>query len=430
MMIAPTKTTTGAAHLRARHWASSLGAAALLISGCASTTEPAPRQADAPTVADSVAVASAVPVLTIAEAQGAGHRSPWIGREVRVDGVITAVETRGRRLFIQSLAPDSDDATSEGLCLNVDERQGSSPGDTVRAQGTIRELARRDNQLPLTCMEVASIETTGSAPLPEPVLLGADGRILPTQVDDDGLQRFEPQDDAADFFESLEGMRVRLRAPRTVGPTSKYGDVAVLVDTGHGSPSPTTGRNGLQQGDAPRVESLLLTADAGTSIPQLDVGTPLDGDAVGVLGYGFGGYRVLLTEPLEVLESGAPEPDPTSLRGDETRLSVGTFNVLNLSVDDSEHKFQRLAEVAARQMGAPDILCLQEVQDDSGDTDDGVVGAEKTLARLIETIVELGGPRYEARALDPAAMRQGEVQGLLLQTLPHHLRIWLSRRPR
>ncbi len=46
-------------------------------------------------------------------------------------------------------------------------------------------------------------------------------------------------------------------------------------------------------------------------------------------------------------------------------------------------------------MRSPDIVGLQEVQDGSGSTDDGVTSAAATLQMLVDEIVAQGGPNYE-----------------------------------
>ena len=56
----------------------------------------------------------------------------------------------------------------------------------------------------------------------------------------------------------------------------------------------------------------------------------------------------------------------------------------------------KTAGIIVEKLGAPTVVALQEIQDDTGPTDDGIVGAEQTLTRLVE-----GMPA--AIAIDPAA---------------------------
>ena len=62
-------------------------------------------------------------------------------------------------------------------------------------------------------------------------------------------------------------------------------------------------------------------------------------------------------------------------------------------------------------LAAPDVVALEEVQDDNGATDDGTVTAGKTLKKLTEAIKAAGGPAYEARQIDPANDKDGGEPG-------------------
>ena len=57
-------------------------------------------------------------------------------------------------------------------------------------------------------------------------------------------------------------------------------------------------------------------------------------------------------------------------------LSVATFNVENLDPTDPQSKFDDLAQIIVHNLRAPDLVALEEVQDNNGATDNGVVDAE------------------------------------------------------
>jgi predicted extracellular nuclease len=46
---------------------------------------------------------------------------------------------------------------------------------------------------------------------------------------------------------------------------------------------------------------------------------------------------------------------------------------------------------------APDLLAVEEIQDNSGPADDGVVDASASYAALIAAIASAGGPAYDFR---------------------------------
>jgi predicted extracellular nuclease len=136
----------------------------------------------------------------------------------------------------------------------------------------------------------------------------------------------------------------------------------------------------------------------------------------GVLHYSFGNYKVLNTVELPGFESAGPGPERTDLSGDALHLTVATFNVENLSAVSDAEKFDRLAALVAGNLSSPDIVAVQEVQDDSGPSDDGTVTAARTLALLIEGIERAGGERYEARWIDPEDNADGGQPGGNIRT--------------
>ena len=64
-------------------------------------------------------------------------------------------------------------------------------------------------------------------------------------------------------------------------------------------------------------------------------------------------------------------------------------------------KFARLAQAVVANLGSPDILALEEIQDNNGATNDGVVAADQTVAKFIAAIQAEGGPAYDWRSVDP-----------------------------
>jgi uncharacterized protein len=83
-----------------------------------------------------------------------------------------------------------------------------------------------------------------------------------------------------------------------------------------------------------------------------------------------------------------------------SKLRIATYNVENLhpQVGDPDpsnnDRLDRLAQSITSHLGSPDILCLQEVQDNDGPENTGVTDASETLSELVEAIVAQGGPRY------------------------------------
>ena len=74
------------------------------------------------------------------------------------------------------------------------------------------------SNLTSTQIEPQSIKNLGQGQqLPDPVTLGKGGRPIPAAIiDNDGMTTFDPEEDAIDFYESLEGMLVRLPHQRSL----------------------------------------------------------------------------------------------------------------------------------------------------------------------------------------------------------------------
>lgn len=369
---------------------------------------------------------------TIARIQGAAHRSPLEGRWVfDVEGVVTAiVDRRDRRGFwMESERPDGDPATSEGIFVDWEGAATLSPGRRVRVHGRVAEVAANERQLPVTSLQLeALVELEGEGELAPPVRLFRDGR-RPLDVDDDGLAHFDPEENALDLWESLEGMRVEVDPGTVIGATTSYGELVLLPDGSE--PGARTSRGGLLRAPAgPPLERAIVSGRLLGELPVLDVGARIDAPVHGVVDYSFSNYKVLATEPLASRPAQRPCADPTTLASDARHLTIGTFNVENLSVAGPAERFERLGRQIVEQMGAPAILALQEVQDDSGPANDGVVTSRATLEALVRGIATAGGPRYEAAWIDPEDGREGGQPGgnIRVALLADRLRAKLERR--
>ena len=74
-------------------------------------------------------------------------------------------------------------------------------------------------------------------------------------------------------------------------------------------------------------------------------------------------------------------------------------------------KFDRLAGQVVTNLQSPDILALEEIQDDSGASNDGTVDSTATVAKLTAAIRAAGGPAYEARWINPTDGTDGGQPG-------------------
>ena len=96
------------------------------------------------------------------------------------------------------------------------------------------------------------------------------------------------------------------------------------------------------------------------------------------------------------------------------KVSIATFNVENLAGNEPDAKYNTLAGMIVNNLAAPDIVGLEEIQDNNGatgGTGSPVVDANVTLDRLVAAIQAAGGPTYEYRQINPVAHQDGGEPG-------------------
>src|SRR5207245_7503420 len=60
---------------------------------------------------------------------------------------------------------------------------------------------------------------------------------------------------------------------------------------------------------------------------------------------------------------------------------------------------------------SPDLIGVEEIQDSSGPSDNGVVEPDATLAKLVSAIQAAGGPTYDWRQISPVNDQDGGEPG-------------------
>jgi predicted extracellular nuclease len=376
--------------------------------------------------------------LQIGEVQGASHTSPYSGRAVDVEGVVIA--ERGSNVWLQDPTPDADTATSEGiLVFGSVVANAVVVGDLVRVSGTVTEFrpgctpscsatsSAFDN---LTITEIAapglSATKLGTASLPAATVIGSGGRVPPNQVIEDDASSgnvetsgdFDPAQDGIDFYETLESMLVQVNNPVVVGPRNSFGEILVLADDGAGAGIRTT-RGGIvirdvdpnpagdyRSGDF-NPERIMLD-DLFRSTPSVDVADHFAAAPTGVMTYDFANFKIAVTNTLTAVDGGL-EREATRAPLD-WEIVVGTYNVENLDPADGA-AFARHASLIVNNLRSPDLLAIEEVQDNDGAANTSVTDASVTWQTLIDAIVAAGGPAYEYRQIDPVDDQDGGQPG-------------------
>ena len=371
------------------------------------------QAANYPTITQGTPLTTLVNLaLRIHDIQGESHLSPYEGLAlVDIPGIVTVV--RSSSFYMQDPSPDSNDSTSEGITVFTGGSPGVNVGDFVLVSGQVTEFypgGIGTGNLPTTQLSNPSIviSTTGNA-LPTATIIGMNGRTPPNSViDDDGLGVFDPANDGIDFYESLEGMLVQVEDGLVVG-SKRFGEIQIVADNGLNATG-LNARGGLviSQSDF-NPERIIIDDAIVFSEPFAEVGYAFTDIVTGVMDYSFGNFKLLNSAPLPPLTPGGLVSETATLVGTADQLTVASYNVLNLDPGDST--FAGLANTIVNNLNAPDIIGLQEIQDNNGSTNDGTTDASLTYSTLITAILNAGGPTYEFRDIAPANNMDGGQPG-------------------
>jgi len=402
----------------------------LLLIGCTHTSAPeqGPESPVVSTKQPTIHPQSATPNLTtpagrlespggttISEIQGAGHVSPLVNQEVSdVHGIVTVRRAEG--FYMQSITPDDDPATSEGIYVHQGLVPTVRPGDEVMVSAVVKESVINGdpvNDLFITHLRYPTIDvlSTGN-PLPFPTLIGEGGRIPPTETIHAAAPGrvmeggdFHHEKAGLDFYESLEGMLVQVNDAVVVGPTNQYKEIVILPDKGAWAGTRTP-RGGIVIREGDYNPERVILDDALREMPLVQVGDFAPEPIIGVIDYTYGNYKL---QPIEdgSFESGDLQPSDPLPPAQSDQLRVATYNVTMLSAQE-KNRIATLANHIIHWMAAPDIVGLQEVADDDilgGAT----VSAELTYQRIIDAIRDLGGPPYGYVDIAPLPGQDGGV---------------------
>jgi len=390
-----------------------------LSAGCKNQTPNFPEGTVSTLTESPVRVTSTSPAQpdgdTISKIQGAAHISPYRNQFAEeVQGTVTVVRSNG--FYIQSAQPDDDPATSEGLFIFTEFVPSVRVGDSVSLSGRIVDFIPGGGygNLSITEMEDPEITVLSSGnPLPIPIILGEGGRTLPSEIIDDDTNGFvsdkvlfDPENDGLDFYESLEGMLVQVNDAVVVGPTNQHKEIVVIGDEGRLA-SLLTPRGGivLQAHDF-NPERIVLD-DLLVELPFVNVGDFASEPIVGVMDYDYGNYRILVTQRPDFEKGGLARSESLE-PADQDQLRVATYNVENLSALQKQ-RINILAGQIVDDMGSPDIIALQEVQDNDGNEGQREISADQTYQGIIDAIVKMGGPRYGFTDVDPIPEVDGGI---------------------
>jgi predicted extracellular nuclease len=347
--------------------------------------------------------------------QGTSHLSPYHNTDVaNILGVVTARDNNG--FWIQD-AGDGNPLTSDAIYV-FRGSAGSKPavGSAVSVGGRVVEFRPGNDPLNLTLTEInatnsfasaaVTVLSTGNA-LPQARVIGSG--FLPPSVIAPAVGNVEtapgytlqPNLYSMDFYESLEGMRVSLPSAIASGPTAS-GDTFVVSSAQAGG-----GRLPAVLGPSHFNGQRILIDNRINATPSVSAGARID-NITGVIDYSFANYRLLLTENATLVSNNLPKETATIAPG---RFGIASYNVENLGGNASATRFAQIAGQIAGGLGAPQIISLQEVQDNNGTTNNGVVAADVTLNNLTGALNSATGRSYAWVTVNPANNADGGAPG-------------------
>jgi predicted extracellular nuclease len=358
----------------------------------------------------------------IGQIQGSGHWSPLVfsGANPNVAGVlgiVTAVDGNG---FWFQDGGDGNALSSDAVYV-FRGSGGSKPlvGDRVAVTGQVQEF-RPGGSGGLANLTTTQINATAGFSGAFSVL--SSGNALPaarivdaafqpptriaagTNVETAGYT-LAPSLYAMDFYEHLEGMRITLPSARASGPRNGFGEIAVVAagQTG-GIVSP---RGGVVLGPGQFNGQRWFVDDRIVATPSVNSGATLTG-LTGVLDYSFANYKLYLTQPAgSVIDTLARESASIA----PGRFGVASYNLENLGGNAAAARFSGIADQIAGPLGAPHLLSLQEVQDNNGATNNGVVAADLTLNTLAAALNTRTGRSYQWVSVNPVNNSDGGEPG-------------------
>ena len=354
--------------------------------------------------------------LTIMQIQGEAHTSEFNGQPVISRGIVTAIAANG--FYMQDPDGDGNARTSDALFVFTGGAPAVAVGDAVQVTGRASEFGSE--------LTTTQISITGNAAfgvtvlsqnneLPDAVLVGTGGLTPPTEsIDSDGLTIFNPESDGIDFWESLEGMLVSLDRPQVVANSnSATGETYVIASRGEGA----TGVNGdggitISTGDYnPEMIQLDDSLLGGSGyVAGHSVGDQL-GTVTGIVGYSFARFELLLTDVPSTTVDVTLEREVVEFAGDANYMTFATFNVENLGPEDGS--YDELATDIVQHLLLPDVIAIQEMQDNDGTGRGSDLSAAANAQGLINAIHALSGITYAYVEVAPATANStgGEANG-------------------
>ena len=361
-------------------------------------------------------------VKNIGEVQGESHESPLVGKEVVINNVVVT-KTDKTGFYVQDKVSDNNPRTSDAVYVASAEKVES--GDLLKVQGTVKEgymeeysvrpgqtFKKPAGSLTVTQIINATITKLGKTGLPKALNIS---EKMPKDIVDNTPTKYNPETEALDYWESLEGMRVEVTKPKVTGPQYK-GDIYVLPGDYKGQKLNNIGGVNLRPG-VQNTEVLPITVGNSFVAKAKDY---FNENITGVVTYKNKTYKIDPIDPNALkglLQDGGLTREVSKIYPSEDKLTIASYNIENFSANNNGHdetpeeKVDKIANSFIKEVYSPDIITLIEVQDNNGGVNDGTVDGVKSGEKLAQRIKSLGGPDYKYTEIAPVDGKDGGKPG-------------------
>ena len=357
-------------------------------------------------------------VKNIGEIQGESHLSPLVGNKVIINNVIVTKKDK-TGFYVQDKVPDKNPRTSDAIY--VASKDNVEVGDLLKVQGIVKEGYMEEYSVKegqtfktpagsLTVTQITNVTITklGTTDLPKPINISGK---MPKDIVDNTPTKYNPETEALDYWESLEGMLVEVNKPRVVGPQYK-GDIYALPGDYKGQKLNNIGGVNLRPG-VQNTETLPIIVGNKFVAKAKDYFTE---NISGVVTYRNKTYKI---DPNNVpnLQDGGLKREVSKIYPSEDKLTIASYNIENFSANNNGHdetpeeKVDKIANSFIKEVHSPDIITLIEVQDNNGGVNDGTVDGVKSGEKLAQRIKQLGGPEYKYTEIAPVDGKDGGKPG-------------------
>ena len=357
-------------------------------------------------------------VKNIGEVQGESHESPLVGKEVVINNVVVT-KTDRTGFYVQDKVSDNNPRTSDAIYVASKDKVES--GDLLKVQGTVKEgymeeysvkpgqtFKKPAGSLTVTQIINATITKLGKADLPKALNIS---EKMPKDIVDNTPTKYNPETEALDYWESLEGMRVEVTKPKVTGPQYK-GDIYVLPGDYKGQKLNNIGGVNLRPG-VQNTEVLPITVGNKFVAKAKDY---FNENITGVVTYKNKTYKID-SSSVPAIQDGGLKREVSKIYPAEDKLTIASYNIENFSANNNGHdetpeeKVDKIANSFIKEVHSPDIITLIEVQDNNGGVNDGTVDGVKSGEKLAQRIKSLGGPDYKYTEIAPVDGKDGGKPG-------------------